>query len=241
MKFALAVSAVLFAAAGAVSQANAAIITGSALATQADAAQLEGWLAQGNIALSNIFTKKSGDNSTNLHQAIDGKGATFTLMQVTDMYGVTSIIGGYNPQSWNSNSGYTMNSNVADRTGFLFNLTTDTIQRQALQAYSSQWGMVDGGLYQTYNYGSYGPSFGGGHDLYVYGNLNNGSAYAFSYGGNYGLSNIFGRANGTGFQVTGLEVFTVAQQVAVVPEPTSIALFGIALCGLFGLQRRRAK
>ena len=37
------------------------------------------------------------------------------------------IIGGYNPQSWDSSNNYHYTNNDADRTGFIFNLTNANV------------------------------------------------------------------------------------------------------------------
>jgi hypothetical protein len=80
------------------------VIGGSGFLTDAYASQLEGWLGEGPIQLTNIFTKKAGDRAQAFHAAADGQGRTFTVIEV--FYGAGnsqhSVIGGYNPQSWSS-------------------------------------------------------------------------------------------------------------------------------------------
>ena len=84
----------------------ATIVGGSDLLTAADAAQLEIWLGQGPLTLTNIFDKAASDDSFAFHAAADGKGATFSVIEVVGMWGgdvfdKPVLIGGYNPQSWN--------------------------------------------------------------------------------------------------------------------------------------------
>src|SRR6188474_3821728 len=101
-------------------------------------AQLETWLGQGDLDFTNIFTKVSGDTSATLHAAIDGKGATFSLLNAytwnpqTQKYDIGHLIGGYDPWSWYSNEQFIGSLLDAERTAFIYNLTSDTIHRQNL-------------------------------------------------------------------------------------------------------------
>jgi hypothetical protein len=232
------------------------IVGGSTLLTQAYADQLETWLGEGQIAITRIFAKQSGDDSYDFHAAVDGKGRTFTVMQVlaNTAYDYSTgqtnnpaqIIGGYNPQSWRSDSTYSYTPNDAERTAFLFNLSTPTpeIQRQSL---SSQTG--SNGMPQTYNRDVYGPTFGGGHDIYVSTNLTDGYAYNISYGGTVSSNNILSGTSPLhdGSLFGAIEVFTIsaAPDVAGVPEPTQLVVWaGLSALGACGAvaqrQRRRA-
>ena len=130
--------------------------------------QLQDWLGGGAFTLHNIYTKASGDTSTDFHAAVDGAGPTFSLMKVTDGT-ITRVIGGYNPQSWSSIGGYNSSSVPGLYTAFIFNLTDTQIWRQTA-------------THQTYNNSSYGPTFGGGHDIYVNSTLSRGYSYSTSYG-----------------------------------------------------------
>lgn len=218
--------------------ANAAeagvIIGGSSLLTTASENMLETWLGQGSLALTNIFTKTAGSTSYNFHSAVDGKGATFSILQVVSN-GVTQIIGGYDPQSWGVSNvyyGYNYYSNNADKTAFIFNLTQNIIKKENLDS---------SGNYQTYSSSSYGPTFGGGHDIYVNQYLSSGYANTYSYG-TYGSTNILNQgSNYSSFTITGLEVFTIAKApTTAVPEPASLALMGIGVAGLAMTRRRKA-
>jgi hypothetical protein len=144
------------------------IIGGSTLLTTGYVTQLENWLGEGPLALTNIFTKGiTGSNSTDWHNAVNNQGRTFSVFEIVDNNQATLVIGGYNPQSWNSSGGYNFTPNDADRTAFIFNLTTGVVQRQCLSAGPINCGydFADYGRYQTYNYTAYGPTFGGGHDI----------------------------------------------------------------------------
>ena len=44
------------------------------LITAADQSQLESWLGEGPLTLTNIYTKKAGDTAANFHAAVDGQG-----------------------------------------------------------------------------------------------------------------------------------------------------------------------
>ncbi len=136
------------------------IIGGSALLDAAKLTQLETWLGEGPLVVTNIFTGVSGDGKTapTFHAAANGQGRTFVLYQATSP--VSAIIGGYNPQSWSSSGSYNMTPNIVDRKAFLFNLTSGALQRQRVDSPTY-------GQYQTYNNNNYGPTFGGGMTFIV--------------------------------------------------------------------------
>lgn len=225
----------------AASHANAAVVTGSsALLTKDDVTQLGSWLGQ-SVDLTNIYTKQAGNTSFDFHAAVDGKGATFVVMQVTDQNsGITGLVGGYNPQSWNSNEGYSYSYDVNSRDAFLFNLSTDTVFGQKDISNYNYWYWYDQGVYQTYNSSYYGPTFGGGHDLYVADDLTYAYSNLWSYASTNGAGNLLGNgANNYSWQVAGLEVFNMAPARNEVPEPASLALFAIALGGLAAARSKR--
>src|SRR5471032_539636 len=135
----------------------------------ASQSMLDGWLGM-KATFTNIYTKAAGDTSLDFHAAADGKGATVSLMEASNVQGQTWLIGGYDPQSWSSSGTFNITPDDAQRTGFIFNLTSDVMHRQAPASYAL--GSV--GSYQTYNDAHYGPTFGLGNDLYVPYNMTSG-------------------------------------------------------------------
>ncbi len=237
------------------------------LLTSSAEVQLETWLGMGDLVFANLFTKNaSSDTTLAWHAAVDGLGATVSLMAVTDSGGGTFIIGGYNPQSWDSSSGYHVTSADADRTAFTFNLTTGVLLAQKPANYpdpncaqgAPPPGTPNCGKFQTYNYSLNGPTFGGGHDLNVgfglngnveTGLLNVGYEEAYSYGDGLVYYDARGllplnsyRCGPTcgfdAFTISALETYTFAPAAAPVPEPGSLLL----LCsGLAAAAGRRLK
>jgi hypothetical protein len=217
---------------------DASASAATTLLGQSEQHQLAAWLGEGSLAFTNIYTKAAGDTSLNFHQAADGKGRTFSLMQATNEKGETWLIGGYNPQSWNSTGGFNMTPDNAQRTAFLFNLTNGTIFRQTPRSYA----MDTIGAYQTYNKANYGPTFGTGYDLYVPGNLSTGG-YSILYSyidpatSNFNASVLDGSAY-TRPNITfgAIEVYTISP----VPEPGGYLLLLVGLAGM-GLLRLRTQ
>jgi hypothetical protein len=212
----------------------ATVVGGSDLLDAASAAQLETWLGQGPIQLTNVFDKVAGNTSEDFHAAADGKGATFSLIEVTG-YGGTAfdtpvLVGGYNPQSWSSNGAWNFTPDDADRTAFIFNLSQSLLFRQRLSGSPSDYGDV--GYIQTYNHVGNGPAFGGGYDVFVSFELAQGYGGLYSYATTdldlyRDLARYPASFEGPMWDVGQIEIFTIS--AAPVPEPATLAL---ALAGL---------
>ena len=200
--------------------------------------QLAGWLGEGPLSLTAIYTKAPGDTSRDFHLAADGKGRTFSVMEASNGSGQTWLVGGYNPQSWNVSGNYNMTPNDRDRTAFIFNLTSGQYYRQTPKTYA----LDTVGAYQTLNHIDAGPTFGIGADLGVSADLStNGVSYRYSYidpvSGTFGSSLLDGQPYGNYPNVTfgALQVFSIS----AVPEPSAYALMLLGLVSLAGLRRYR--
>lgn len=204
----------------------------------AQEAQLSAWLGEGPLALTAIYTKAAGDTSRDFHLAADGKGRTFSVMQASNAAGQTWLVGGYNPQSWNSSGNYNMTPEDRDRTAFIFNLTSGQHFRQTPKTYA----LDTVGSYQTFNDINAGPTFGIGADLGMSADLSsNGVSSRYSYidpvNGIFGASLLDGTPYGSYPNVTfgAMQVFSVS----AVPEPASYAMLAFGLIMLGGWQARR--
>jgi hypothetical protein len=229
MKMLYAAAAFALAASSAVAQTT----TGPSLLDAGREAQLERWLGAGDQVFAPLFTGVPGDTSLDFHAAVDGKGPTFTLLQVSNAVG-SWLVGGYNPQSWSSTDGYHLTPTDAERTAFLFNLTVPSVYRQV----SASYVFPSQGLRQTYNAPDHGPTFGQGPDLLVNDRLDMALSWQVSYGDplDQGKSIIDRSLGGQIFHIDALQLFAVSP----VPEPRSAAMFGAGL-GLLALLARRKR
>ena len=197
---------------------------------------LESWLGKGDQEFTNIFTMTGESTPSDFHEAADGKGATFSLASVVDLNDdFLGIIGGYYPRSWDASVRFFVYSTTdpSDRTAFIYNLTTSTIQRQNLVGEGDA--DYDSGKWQAYDVSRTGPTFGGGFDLGLGDtSLREGSSFNYSYGGtSYGTDIVGERSESvrTLFFIDELEVYTFASAkppLAAVPEPAT-AILAISL------------
>lgn len=201
----------------------AAIVSGGSLLNVANANQLANWVGVSGVIFTDIYTFKPGDTTIAWHSAVDNKGPTFTLItaRVSGSSGAFQLIGGYNPQSWASAGGLVVTRTASDRTAFIFDLTTNVIQRQVTDSAAGQ--------YQTYRDISYGPVFGWGYDIGITGsNLQSGAITQYSYSlGNQTGVNLFGAIGSTNIEIGSIETYTFTT-VPELPNLVSTA-FGIWL------------
>jgi hypothetical protein len=211
------------------------VIGGSALLDDSRHAQLERWLGAGEFNLNKVYALQPGDTSADFHQGADGKGATFTLLEVTNTSGLSFLVGGYDPQSWSSTEGWHETGRDWQRTAFVFNFTTPAVYRQILSTYV----LPSQGLRQTYNGIDFGPVFGAGPDLFVNNDLRTALSWQLSYGSpsEEGLSIIDRSLGGQTVRVDAMEIFAIAP----VPEPASAAMLIAGLGVVAALARRRGR
>ena len=215
------------------------IVGGSDLLSSADVTQLSTWLGEGSITLTNIYDKAVGDTALAFHFAVDGRGRTFTIVEVTHLRNSSTgkyeelstpvRIGGYNPQSWAISGGYKLTPNVADQTAFIFNLD-ESVRRDQ----SNQW--------QTVNGSNVGPTFGAGFDIWVGSDLSNGFSQEYSYddGGSCFRHRTSEPARGSSPTTMARSRFSRSAPVLPSPNTTTLGLFGLG-AGALALRRRRRK
>jgi hypothetical protein len=215
--------------------ASASVHAATPLLSDGDKAQLAKWLGQGPIELDRIYKKRIGQTAADFHVAVDGKGRTFTVMEATTELGETFLVGGYNPQSWDSSGAFHVTAEQSLRTGFLFNLTSHQVHWQTPKTYA----LDTVGSFQTFNDARLGPVFGAGHDLYVPFDLTNGG-YASMYSyidparSDFNSSLLDGRDFVKPNVTFGdMEVFAIS----AVPEPAAWMMLLPGL-GLLGFMRR---
>lgn len=114
---------------------------------------------------SNLLYKASRDGWSYqaFHQRCDNRGPTYTRAIIND----GRVLGAYTSLSWSSNISNYQN----DTTAFLYDGTTK---------FPSTNGVWGSGVYATYMNSSYYPTFGGGHDFYIWGQNMYNNAYTFT-------------------------------------------------------------
>jgi hypothetical protein len=235
---ALALAAVAGTPAAAAPAGTGTVIGGSSLLGEGMYGQLERWLGAGELDLTNVYTRRPGDTSADFHAGADGKGPTFTLLEVTNAGGATYLVGGYDPQSWASDEGWHETPRDSQRTAFLFNFTVPAVYRQV----PSTFELPSQGQRQTFNELAFGPVFGSGPDLFVNDRLDVGLSWQLSYGNpNDDGRSIIDRGPGSAtVRIDGMEVLAITP----VPEPGACAMLlgGLGvLGGAAGLARKRGR
>jgi hypothetical protein len=142
---------------------------------------------------SNLLYKASRDGWSHsaFHQRCDNKGATYTRAILND----GRVLGAYTSLSWSSS----ISNYQHDTTAFLYDGTTK---------FPSTNGVWGSGVYATYMNSGYYPTFGGGHDFYIWGQNMYNNAYTFTTSDGRAP---FGRSRYTYQQYTlrDLEVYSV--------------------------------
>ena len=200
----------------------ASIVGGQGIITKADAATISDWIDEGPLKLTCIFSRTPGDGkmAPSFHNAANGKGRTVVVMDAKLSDGQSYVIGGYSTKSWNSLTGFAGDPTLSC---FVFNLSQDTVMR-----------LNEGRAnYAIYNSSSYGPTFGGGYDIFTSSNFA-GTSYVFGW--SYGSgTNLLGGTVKTYFTPGRVDVFTVS----AAPEPTSVLAVVCGIVGLGGVVWRR--
>eukprot|EP01125_Pyxidicula_operculata_P018400 TRINITY_DN6534_c0_g3_i3.p1 TRINITY_DN6534_c0_g3~~TRINITY_DN6534_c0_g3_i3.p1 ORF type:complete len:381 (-),score=111.30 TRINITY_DN6534_c0_g3_i3:100-1242(-) len=136
---------------------------------------IQSWLGTPRVWTLRYRGTRDGFNSNNFHARCDNVGPTVTLIRVGSY-----IFGGYNPNSWNTTSGYTSGYGP-----FIFTLVNPYGKQAAFYPKTS--------TNTIYNHTNYGPTFGAGHDIYVStdcsGNSNSYSNFPNTYNDTLGHGN----------------------------------------------------
>jgi hypothetical protein len=156
------------------SEVDLAPMKGSMLTTKEQGILLKWIGGKGKWTLC-YKASKDGFDANNFRSKCSNKGETVTIIKSTNGY----IFGGYTPIPWSSSNTYSFNVK-----SFLFSMknpggTAPTKIDNNGPHHSNQ--------YSTYQGSSYGPTFGGGHDLYICSNSNSTNSSYSNLGHSYSL------------------------------------------------------
>ena len=179
------------------------LFIGGNLISPQDGLTIDGCLTKGKGKIWKCIYKASQDgfSDTHFHSKCDNKGGTITVIKSTN----GNIFGGYCPLPWSTNGSYQY-----DKDSFIFSLKNSKNKFFKFPSTTTY------GQSSIYCCSGYGPTFGGGHDIYIYDRSNtNTSNYSnlghsykppnnFTYGTTQANSYLAGSYN---FKVSEIEVF----------------------------------
>jgi hypothetical protein len=164
---------------------------------------LSNWLPQGRWNLQ-YKASRDGFKGPDFHRMCDHKGDTLTII-LTDN---GSLFGGYTPIPWKSEGNYKWDSSVKT---FIFSLKN---QKGSAPTMMPNTGPKCNNQFSVHH-SSAGPTFGGGHDIFIsdnsnqntnsYTNLNHSFQGKLVYGSDHAKQYLCGSYN---FKVKEIEVFT---------------------------------
>ena len=122
----------------------------STIATKDDLKVLVPYLPFKLFSTKLLYVASQGEyKAANFHKAVDNHKNTLTLIKSDS----GNVFGGFTFLTWKSDNNY---ANDDKKESFLFSLTHKT-----------QHKLFQNPIYAIYNNPSYGPTFGGGHDIYI--------------------------------------------------------------------------
>ena len=177
---------------------------GSVIVTKLEEVKLlRSWCGTGLLKFKLLYRgTKDGFTSDIFHKKCDENKPTLTIIKSHN----NKVFGGYSDQSWTSTSNYKTSTNL-----WIFSL--DAKEKYKLKNANSNQGV--------YCHTSYGPTFGGGHDIYISNNPSSDNSCYSNYGHSYeskGLSysttqaqsHLAGSYN---FKVLEIEVFQLSTNI----------------------------
>ncbi|XP_060600190.1 interferon-induced protein 44-like, partial [Ruditapes philippinarum] len=172
--------------------------------TDKDMDHLEQWIGTGPKTFTLLYAiTRDGCNATTFHQKCDNQGPTVTVLY--NQQG--SVYGGFAPVSWNSSNQWINNTSA-----FLYQLRFSGNEKSTKFPIKSA-------NYQNalYCHQSYGPTFGGGHDIHTFSSTVNSSGTYFTLNGGMNFGHTYDtqgltatNINNGNMNVTELQVYKVS-------------------------------
>jgi hypothetical protein len=146
----------------------------SSILTRNEGISLSGMLNNLTEAKLIYSASRDGFSVSSFHSKCDNYSNTVTIIKTTS----NSVFGGFTSAKWTSSQGYTYDSNA-----FIFSL------RRSGNSNKERFNVTQP-TYAIFGYSSYGPTFGGGHDIYVSDSSNTNENSFSNFGHSYQLPKI---------------------------------------------------
>ena len=184
-----------------VNEGGGGYFVGGSLVNAPEMTTLNQWYGTANRRWDLCYkATKHGFSSSTFHSLCNNKGQSMVIAKSTG----GKVFGGYSETGWANVNNYRYSSQ-----SFLFSLTKNTKLPMPGAAGSASY------QYSVYDTNSYGPTFGGGHDLYINNNMNGGytwlgHSYQCQPGSGYGNPSCYDgflSDNHSGWNLSDIEVY----------------------------------